>query len=269
MVRLRALPETPETFYLVELLASHDFQTALQNYLDLEELRKKLKTWERSFAAFADLIEKRRAYYEPVLPGVDHEFRGLDSRMRLRLEQHQILTRRLQELLVVPRPEFLATTEERLDSKRLEALERAVRRTGNNGTGELNERIERLKGVLTWTLRTQYDERLTQFDTHLRELQQSVDLLDAQYTSYVRVRQAADHSHEGYDGSLGRLSGRVTRAQVEVERLMARQGHMLESVAVRELQLRRDRLDNYANQARYALANSYDRATRAQTLGQR
>ena len=28
---LRSLPDAPETYYLMELMASHDFQTALQN----------------------------------------------------------------------------------------------------------------------------------------------------------------------------------------------------------------------------------------------
>jgi len=36
------LPDAPETYYLMELMASHDFQTALQNYLDLEDLRSRL-----------------------------------------------------------------------------------------------------------------------------------------------------------------------------------------------------------------------------------
>ena len=35
VIRLRSLPETPETYYLMDLLASHDFQSGLQNYLDL------------------------------------------------------------------------------------------------------------------------------------------------------------------------------------------------------------------------------------------
>ena len=39
VIRLRTLPETPETYYLMALMASHDFQTALSNYLDLEDLR--------------------------------------------------------------------------------------------------------------------------------------------------------------------------------------------------------------------------------------
>jgi hypothetical protein len=45
---------------------------------------------------------------------------------------------------------------------------------------------------------------------------------------------------------------------------MARQGHTLELVAVTELLVRRERLDDYRNQARFALADSYDRATKGQ-----
>jgi hypothetical protein len=45
---------------------------------------------------------------------------------------------------------------------------------------------------------------------------------------------------------------------------MARQGHMLETVASQELKLRRERLEAYLNQARFAFADSYDRAAKAQ-----
>ena len=46
---------------------------------------------------------------------------------------------------------------------------------------------------------------------------------------------------------------------------MARQGHMLELMAVNELSRRRDRLAEFQIKARFAMADSYDRATRAQT----
>ena len=42
VIRLRSLPDAPETYYLMELMASHDFQTALHNYLDLEDLQSRL-----------------------------------------------------------------------------------------------------------------------------------------------------------------------------------------------------------------------------------
>jgi hypothetical protein len=46
---------------------------------------------------------------------------------------------------------------------------------------------------------------------------------------------------------------------------MARQGRMLEQVAIRELESRVRRLEDYEERARYAMADSYDRATAAQT----
>src|SRR5215468_10149417 len=71
VIRLRNLPDAPETYYLMELIASHDFQTALQNYLDLEELRSKFIAWKTTLDAFDDIIRLRGQNYEPLLPEVD------------------------------------------------------------------------------------------------------------------------------------------------------------------------------------------------------
>jgi len=263
VIRLRSLPESPETYYLMELSASNDFQTAVQNYFDLEDLRRKLASWDVNFDAFDDMIGLRRQYYEPQLPGVDHEFRDLDSRMRLRIEQHKLLAKRLQDLLTAPRPEFLATADERRTSERLAALQTAAERIGGPQGEVLRERIRRLQGVITWSLRTEYHERLAQFDRHLRELSAAIEVLSARHESFVRTRQAAVHSYEGYDTPIARLRTRVADALAKVNQLMARQGHLLEVVAIDELSARRERLAQYQDQARYALADSYDRATKA------
>jgi len=260
VIRLRDLPESPETYYLMELLASHDFQTALQNYLDLEELRAKLASWDVNFDAFEEMIGIRRSYYEPLLPEVDQTFRELDSRIRLRREQYDLLQQRLADLLIAPRPEFLATEDERETAARLTVIETALEGDDSEQAAALRARARRLSGVLHWTLETEYHERLTRFDAHLRELQSSIDIMTAQYESFVRTRQAAVHSYEGYEIPLRRLRTRVSAGESRVGLLMARQGHLLELVAVEELMVRRDRLNNYRDQARYALADSYDRA---------
>ncbi|HEU4618466.1 MAG TPA: tetratricopeptide repeat protein [Gammaproteobacteria bacterium] len=263
VIRLRELPESPETYYLMALLASNDFQTALQNYLDLDDLRRKLASWQIAFAAFDDMIGLRRGYYEPLLPGVDGQFRELDSRMRLRLEQHKLLEQRFQGMLVAPRPEFLATVDERLTGERVDDLETRLEGVEGAEADVLRARIRRLRGVLTFRLRTEYDERLSVFDGHLEELEQAIATLDAQYESFVRTRQAAVHSYEGYDTPIARMRTRVDASLGKVNLLMARQGHLLELVAVDELTARRERLEKYRDQARYALADSYDRATKA------
>jgi hypothetical protein len=261
VVKLRALPQAPETYYLLELMASHDFQESLKNYLDLEELRKKLVSWQGDLDAFEDLIEKRRAYYEPLIPDIDRKFRELDSQMRLRLEQRDRIEKRLKAMLVVPRPDYLATSEERKISERIALLDAQA-----GVEDETVSRIDRLIGVLHWNIYTDYDRRFTEASEHLRDLNHEVDLLNRQYTAFVRTRQAATQSYEGYDETIRSQRIRIRTALETVETLMARQGQMLEAMAVSELSRRRERLAELQIKARFAMADSYDRATRVQTL---
>jgi hypothetical protein len=268
VIRLRSLPDAPETYYLTELMASHDFQTALQNYLDLEDLRSKLVTWQASFDAFEDIIRLRGQNYQPLLPEVDAQFRELDSQMRLRLEQRQHLNQRLQAMLTAPRPEYLATADERILGERLAVIEKQLQGVDTAEAVALRERAARVRGALTWRLRTEYHERLTAAHVHLHELNAHVDALTAQYEAFVRARQAAMHSYVGYDVQIARLRERVDAALQRVGIVMARQGHMIETVAINQLKARRDRLVDQQTQARYAVADSYDRATRLQSGGE-
>jgi hypothetical protein len=264
VIRLRGLPEAPETFYLMSLMASHDFQTALQNYLDLEDLRKKLVSWQGSLGAFEEITGHRRQYYEPLLPEIDRRFRKLDAQMRLRLEQRKHLEGRLEKMLTAPRPDLLATSNEQILGSRLEQLENRLEGASTPDPEALRRRIERLRGVLIWTQETQYHQRLTDAHEHLRDLNADVDALTLQHEAYVRVRQAAVHSYVGYQPRIDDLRIRVAAAREHLKVLMARQGHMLELVAIRELKVRRERLEVYQNQARFAFADSYDRAVKAQ-----
>jgi hypothetical protein len=264
VVRLRTLPDAPETYYLTELMATHDFQTALQNYLDLEDLRGRLQSWQSSFDAFEDLIRLRGRYYEPLLPGVDAQFREVDAQMRLRLEQRRHVAERLHAMLTAPRPEYLATTDERVDAGRLAALRKQLEGDARPEALALRERIARLDGTLTYRLRTEYHERLTQAYVHLNELEGHVAAMNSQYQAFVRSRQAATHSYVGYDVQLARLRERVGSALQRVDLIKARQGHLIELAAIDQLKARRERLVALQTEARYSVADSYDRAARLQ-----
>ncbi len=263
VIRLRSLPDAPETYYLMELMASHDFQTALHNYLDLEDLQSRLMTWKTSLDAFDDIIRLRGQNYGPLLPGVDAQFRELDSRIRLRLEQRKHLRERLQAMLTAPRPDYLATAEERTALERTALIEKQLGNSDNPESLALRQRAALLRGAITWRLEKDYQERLTAAHVHLKELNANVDALTRQYDAFVRTRQAATHSYVGYDVQITRLHGRVEDALQRVDILMARQGHLIETVAVNQLKARRERLVDQQNQARYGVAYSYDRAARA------
>jgi hypothetical protein len=127
----------------------------------------------------------------------------------------------------------------------------------------LRSRVRRFAGTLAFTLETQYHARLTAAHAHLRELNRDVAALNAKYASFVRVRQAATHGYVGYEQPIGVLRGRASAA---LERVPpeSRQGVVLERVAIAELEQRRERLEASLNQARFAFADSYDRAAKTQ-----
>ena len=262
VIKLRDLPEAPETHYLMHLMASHDFQESLQNYFDLEEMRKRLVAWERDIKSYQEMVNIRREYYKPLLPVVEEQFQLLDSRMRLRIEQRDNLENKLQSMLIAPRPKFLAIVSERIYGDRVARLEARVKSMRKDS--ELYQRVKRLRGVLNWDISTQYHDRLTRAFKRLRELDGVVADLKETYRSFVRTRQAATQSYEGYDAILNTLSLKVLDSQERIKAAMLGQGHMLESMAVNELDKRRKRIEGDQVKARFALAESYDRAQKAQ-----
>jgi len=95
LVNLRELPDAPETRYILELMASHDFQESYKNYKDLAELRHHIEKWLSDLRVYEEMIEIRRAYQEPLLPVVEKEFVKLDARIKLRLEQRDNLATKI------------------------------------------------------------------------------------------------------------------------------------------------------------------------------
>src|SRR5713226_570050 len=263
VIRLRNLPDAPETYYLMELMASHDFQTSLHNYLDLEDLRSRLNAWRTSLDAFDDIIRLRGQNYEPLLPEVDAQFRELDSRIHIRVEQRKHLAERLQAILTAPRPDYLATAEEQIAGERIACIEKRLGHSDDPQSLALRQRAAQLRGALTWRLETQYNDRLTAAYVHLNELKAPLDALSQRYDAFVRTRQAATHSYVGYDVQITRLRERVDEALQRVDMLIARQGHMIETVAINQLEARRERLAVQQTEARFGVADSYDRAARA------
>ncbi|WP_226663193.1 tetratricopeptide repeat protein [Microbulbifer aggregans] len=264
VVELRKLPGAPETHYLLDLMASNDYQEFLRNYQDLNDLFERNKAWLESLDSFDEIIALRRAYYEPILPGLDVQFRQIDARIKMRLEQRQRLSSRIENLLVNRRPELLAKSEETDALLRLEKMRALLAYNPSLNSEETEARIARLEGLLRFKLSKLFDDRLTEAYKNLRELDGVIATLQETYQRYVRSRQAATHSYEGYGEQIVQLRSGLNQAQEKIDQLMARQGRMLEQLAINELDQQRAQLESYQIKARFALADSYDRANELQ-----
>ncbi len=262
VVNLRALPETPETRYTLQLLASNDFQESYENYKDLAQLNDRLEQRLIDLAAYEEMTALRRAHQKPLLFAVDEEFKNLDRRINLRLEQRNKLAGNLKKMLVSSRPENLAATEEYQAKGAIDALEEVIKNQPNVVDEELKHRVKRLRGILLWRVHSEYDQKLTDAYNNLISLDDIIVALKEKYASFVRARQAVTHSYEGYETPIRQLRTRLFAAQKKLKIITSKQGRLLETMALTELDLRRRKLEEYQIRARFSLAESYDRATK-------
>jgi len=264
IVNLRDLPDSPETHYILELMASHDFQSSYNNYKDLAELRHHIDKWLTDLRVYEEMIDIRRAYQEPILPVVEEKFKKIDARIKLRIGQRDNLAKKLKNMLIAPRPEYLATANERLAIESIDKLEERLSTASGAASEEAMLRIKRLRGILSWRVVSEYDQRLTDAYNHLISLDDIIQQLKVRHHSFIRTRQAATQSYEGYLIPIRQLRTRLFAAQRTLKGVIAKQGRLLETMAINELDRRRKRLEEYQIKARFALAESYDRATKAE-----
>jgi hypothetical protein len=259
--QLDEIPDTDESRYLYELMASHRFQEALKSYRDLLYLNENLDHWAESLGAFDDILDTKQRAFQSRLPVVEASLNRMDldamAGQRVKLES---------QLLEVERNEnavALGTREQQQLWAELTALEPKLAQLGDADPRAEDFRSKQrfLKGLLDWELKRDYRARLWSVQRNLQDLDRQLKIARG---SHFEVATAADDWPEQFDGltaRIGMLRPRVAQLRETAQITLGRQQAYLQEIAIETLELQRDRLNTYMVQARFSLASIYDRAT--------
>ncbi len=257
--RLERIPDTIESRYLYELLASNRFQEGLKNYRDLVQMNRNLDRWDESLQAFDDILDTRQRAYVERLPKIDASLASVDLEaiavQRVALESQLQAIERSEDVVA------LGTAKEQETWRTLAAMEASLAGLPNDAASdEIREKHRFLSGLLEWDLRRDYKARLWAEKKSLGELGRSVR--EAQ-----RRHHQVSSAREDWPEKFGQLSARIGAVRPRVEGLrgsaqaaLRTQQEFLQNIAVAELKAQRDRLNTYMVQARFSLASIYDRA---------
>ena len=261
--QLSTLPDSPESRYLYHLLAGNEFQEGLKNYRALDAMAKNLSTWQESLGAFGDMVATRQAAFEQKLPGADARLATVDvATINGRRDALQAEF----EAAVAARDIFaLATDAEREQLRMLDEVDAELaKHAGDANYDDAREKARLARGVLVWKLDAAWRVRSWQASRALRDLNATVYDARTRETASGKARVGAPERNAALGQRVDRISPRIADLEVRVERARADQGRRLADIAVRELEDQRKRLDEYAVQARYALATIYDRSAAAE-----
>lgn len=257
--QLKTLPDAPQSHYLYTLLADNDFQEGLKNYRDLNFLQHGLSRWDDSMEAFAAMIDTRERAYAERLPRTD-ALLATDAPTRLRAARAAVDSR-LNAIETGNDVAALGSAEERAQWAQIATLEEqaAVLPSGLERDAA-TDKLRLMKGVLYWRLDASFKER--SYDQHraLRELDAALEELQNRWVLVQNARATVPTNTGDFADRIAALAERIKSVRARLVDTSGQQSVYLQNVAAAELTAQKDRLAAYAVQARYALADIYDRA---------
>ena len=257
--RLERIPDTVESRYLYELLASNRFQEGLKNYRDLVQLNRNLDRWTESLGAFDDILDTRQRAYEQRLPTIDASLQSVDlaamTKRRVELESRLQAIERSEDVVA------LGTAKEQENWARIEAMEAKLALLPHDAeSDEMRAKYRFLRGLLLWDLQRDYKARLWAEHKALADLDRQLREAQRRHHQVSSSRDDWPEKFVTLTARIDSLMPRVQGLQESAQLALRHQQDFLQDIAVEELKAQRDRLNTYMVQARFALASIYDRA---------
>lgn len=258
----RALPHAG---HLAQVLASHEFQESFKNYRDLRFLARNLQQWQESLGVLRDMLANRRQAYDERLPKVRDKERGLNLDGLAR--RHDELAAEIERVEREVDVAAFATPRERELQARLDRVRESLAKVTDPELAQAHERYRRAAGALLWQQNEQFSVRLWNAKKGLQELQRNLAESRERDASLATAQLDEPTRLDQFAGRIDALAARVDAMVPRVAALTEEQQNAVQELAAAELLQQKERLAGYVTQARFAVAQIYDRASLAKEGG--
>ncbi len=254
------LPEMPYASHLTQVMAGHEFQEAFKNYRDLRFLDRNLKDWEDKLGVFGDMLDNRRRAYAERLPAVQAQARAVN--LKALGERRDAVTSEVERALREQDPQAFATVKDRELLDLIDGLKQGLKDVGDSAEAErIRERTRLVSGALTWRLAQEYPARAWDAQKDLKVIDAELALAREREAAVARAQVEEPARHEDFARRIAELAARIKGLIPRVAALSDAQRKEVQEIAVAELNRQKERLAVYSQQARFSVAQMYDRAT--------
>ncbi len=252
-------PLLPHAAHLAPVLATHGFQEAFKSLRDLQFLSENLQQWQDRLGTYGDMLATRRRAFEERLP---------DVRAKAGANDFEALQHRRDAIAAeLARAEGAGDDVAFANARERELLQRMGRALGTLARigseaelGDAGERLRRVAGALTWERTRALPERTWEARKALRATDAALAQARARDTALREAQRDEPARLAAFAQRVAALTQRLAVLSPAVTQLAREQQGQLEDIAVAELQAQQQGLDEYAAQARLAIAQIHDRA---------
>ena len=260
--KIERLPEMPHAGHLTQVLAQHEFQEAFKNFRDLRFLATNLEGWRDNLGVFSDMLANRRAAYAERLPKVLERAKdiGLDALQKRR----DVLAEELKQAEESQDGVAFADEKERDLMARIQNVREALKQLGDDPEyASARERARLAQGALVWRLSQEYPTRVWDAQKGMKATDAGLDEARRRDAALAQAQKDEPARHEAFAKRIAELDKRIQALIPQVAQLTKEQQQVVQEIAVAELTRQKERLQGYTMQARFAVAQLYDRANSA------
>ena len=242
------------------LLASNEFQEGLKNYRELNFMSRNLDDWRDDVSAYDDMLDTRQEAYNRRVPKADAVLAAtdLDGLTQKRVDFES----RINEIEKSNDVAALGTPQEQETWARLKNIEDYLAAHPNDpDLAEMREKHRLMKGVMYWRLSESFKARLWNERRSVKELEGELKETQKRAVLVRQAREGTPLTTGGYASRVAAIRARIDQLQDRLADISDRQNGFLQSLAIRELEGQKQRIETYEVQARYELAAIYDRTS--------
>ena len=259
---IQELPEMPHASHLNQVLAQHEFQEAFKNWRDLRFLSKNLQGWADTLGIYNDMLSNRRQAYADRLPKVRDEAGKLN--IAEATKRRDALASELDKAELDADHAAVADAVRRAQIERIADLQVLLQRAGTDPeVAAAADRVRRVAGALTWQLAQEFPDRLWNAKKAVRSINMEIELAQARDAALAQAQRDEPARHEAFAQRIATLEGTIRALIPKVAAITNEQQGQVQELAVAELARQKERLTAYTTQARFAVAQLYDRAALA------
>ena len=263
---IKRLPAMPHAAHLTRVLAQHDFQEAFKNYRDLRFLAKNLTEWRDKLSVFEDMLENRRKAFAERLPQVMQQAQevGIPAMRNRKAELTQQVASGESDV-DADAGGYGATFA---DAKQLALLARIkemqqliVQHPDQAEFSAASDKVRLVQGTLIWQLSEDYRDRYWQAKKDLQEISKLLAHAEQSETELLQAQKDEPVRFDGLAQRITAMSSVLNKLMPRIAALSQEQQQAVQLIAVTELNHEKEMLGQYATQARFALAQLYDKSS--------
>ena len=261
---INALPVMPHASHLARVMAQHEFQEAFKNYRDLQFLEKNLDDWQNKLGVFQDMLDNRRKAFAERLPDVIQQSSQIG--LAAMQQRHDNAAQRIAS--------GEASAEDKGDASEFANAEQMALLVKVNEAQQLiekypddvefsaaRERVRLTAGVLTWQLAEQYPDKVWQAKKEMQSIEEQIAQATRLEADLLEAQRNEPQRFDGFEQRIFSLSELLKTILPRIAALSKEQQLAIQAIAIAELSHEKSMLTQYGTQARFALAQLYDRGT--------